>query len=100
MIRCDIRHLNWQRVINIQRSKYGKLFDVILIDPPWKLNVKVNYGLLTDDELVNSLPLFDLLDDDGLLFCWLVNAKLAFTLDWLRDLGFVLVDSLAWFKLT
>ena len=73
---------------------------MVLIDPPWKMNVKVDYDRLKDEELVNSLPLFKLLDDDGLLFIWLVNAKLAFTMDWLRDLGFVLVDTLAWFKLT
>ena len=57
IIRCDIKDLNWQRVMDIQLEKYGSLFDVILIDPPWKYHVETDYKLLEDKELAKNLPL-------------------------------------------
>jgi len=71
-----------------------------LIDPPWKIRVETDYDLLSDEQLLAHLPLNNLLNKDGLLFCWVVNQKISFTIKWLERLGFELVDTIAWVKLS
>ena len=56
------------------------IFDVILIDPPWKYHVETDYKLLEDKELAKNLPLEKLLDRDGFLYMWVVNAKIPFVM--------------------
>ena len=36
-----------------QLKSYQQLFDVVMIDPPWQICMKVPYGVLTNDDIVD-----------------------------------------------
>jgi len=66
---------------------------VITIDPPWQLSsanptrgVAIAYDTLNDKEIMN-LP-FDLIQEDGFLFIWVINAKYRFALDFFEKFNY------------
>ena len=68
-------------------------FDVIMMDPPWQLatanptrGVSLGYSQLTDHD-IRALPIPQL-QQNGLLFIWVINAKYKFTLDLFRSWGY------------
>jgi mRNA (2'-O-methyladenosine-N6-)-methyltransferase len=72
----------------------GRLFDVITIDPPWQLSsanptrgVAIAYDTLNDKEILNFLR-FDLVQTDGFLFIWVINAKYRFALEIFEKFGY------------
>lgn len=80
-------------------------FDVIMMDPPWQLatanptrGVALGYSQLTDRDIQN-LPI-PMLQKNGLLFIWVINAKYQFTLDLFEQWGYTLVDEIVWVKMT
>jgi len=38
-IEADVRKINWKHLGSIWNKKYGKLFTVIIMDPPWQVNL-------------------------------------------------------------
>jgi mRNA (2'-O-methyladenosine-N6-)-methyltransferase len=83
----------------------GRLFDVIMTDPPWQLatanptrGVAIGYDQLSDT-LIQKIP-FASLQDNGFLFMWVINAKYRFALSLLQDQGYELVDEITWVKQT
>lgn len=98
----------------MQKSLTGRLFDIITMDPPWQLSsanptrgVAIAYDTLNDAEILD-LPLH-LLQTDGFLFIWVINAKYRFALDLMLKFGYKyysfpnfhrLVDELTWVKQT
>ena len=83
---------------NVTTYDWGPLaaatqFDVIMMDPPWALatanptrGVALGYSQLTDADIL-ALPL-PLLQSDGFLFIWVINAKYKFTLDLFEEWGY------------
>lgn len=66
---------------------------MITIDPPWQLSsanptrgVAIAYDTLNDKEIMN-LP-FDLIQEDGFLFIWVINAKYRFALDFFEKFNY------------
>ena len=80
-LRADIRTFDWERLAKAQRELTGRLFDVIMMDPPWQLatanptrGVAIAYEQLGDD-VIRLMPL-DLIQTDGYLFLWVINILL------------------------
>lgn len=68
-------------------------FDVIMMDPPWQLatanptrGVALGYSQLTDAN-IQQLPV-NKLQDAGLLFIWVINAKYKFAVDLFKQWGY------------
>ena len=79
------------------------MFDVICMDPPWQLSsanptrgVAIAYDTLTDKEIM-ELP-YHLLQTDGFLMIWVINAKYRYALELFRTFGYSLVDEITWVK--
>jgi len=104
-IRADVRTFDFARLAAAQRELTGRLFDVIMTDPPWQLatanptrGVAIAYDQLSDN-LIRDIP-FPKLQDNGYLFIWVINAKYRFAMDLLERWGYELVDEIAWVKQT
>eukprot|EP00951_Prasinocladus_malaysianus_P031154 scaffold296999_cov35-Prasinocladus_malaysianus.AAC.1 len=75
------------------------------MDPPWQLatanptrGVALGYSQLTDADIEN-LPI-PKLQQNGLLFIWVINAKYKFCLDLFDKWGYTMVDEIVWVKMT
>lgn len=98
-IRADVRGFDWQAL--------GKQvqFDVIVMDPPWQLagsaptrGVALGYKQLHNKD-IEKIPI-PLLQTNGFLFIWVINARYAFALDLMEKWGYRFVDDIAWVKAT
>jgi N6-adenosine-specific RNA methylase IME4 len=72
-IEADVLQFNWPELSRIQQIKYGQLFTVILMDPPWKIRMGLRYPLLKITEIF-SLP-FHLLQDRGFVMIWVLASN-------------------------
>lgn len=102
-INCDLRYFTL--------SSLGK-FDVILIDPPWRViqsrpqeammfsntNFKLNYNTLSYEEIMDINV--GSLCDQGFCFMWVLNSSLQFGLNLLNHWGFSYIDKITWIKKT
>lgn len=77
---------------------------MITCDPPWQLStanptrgVAIAYKALTDEK-IKQLLRFDLLQKQGFLFIWVINAKYRFAIEMMDHYGYTLVDEIAWVK--
>ena len=100
-----MRTFDFGALASAQRRATGKLFDVIMTDPPWQLatanptrGVALGYQQLSDP-LIEEIP-FPSLQEDGLLFLWVINAKYKFALELMEKWGYTLVDEIVWVKRT
>jgi mRNA (2'-O-methyladenosine-N6-)-methyltransferase len=104
-ISADVRTYNFDKLIQAQTEVKGKLFDAIMMDPPWQLSgatptrgVTISYEALSD-QIIKNLPIVKL-QKQGLLFLWTINAKYRTSLQLLDDWGYRFVDEIAWVKKT
>jgi len=104
-IRADVRKFDFENLAKHQKRATGKMFDVIMTDPPWQLatsnptrGVAIGYEQLSDS-LIEDIP-FPSLQENGLLFIWVINAKYKFALELMEKWGYTLVDEIAWVKQT
>jgi mRNA m6A methyltransferase catalytic subunit len=104
-INADVRTYDFQGLIKAQLEVKSKLFDAIMMDPPWQLSgatptrgVTISYEALSD-QAIKSLPI-PKLQKHGLLFLWTINAKYRTSLQLLDDWGYKFVDEIAWVKKT
>jgi len=104
-IRADIRAFPFAELAMKQKELSGRLFDVIMTDPPWQLatanptrGVALGYSQLSDD-IITSLPI-QLLQDNGLLFIWVINAKYRLALQLLQKWGYRMIGDVSWVKQT
>lgn len=83
----------------------NQLFDVIMMDPPWKLSSSsplrgstISYSKLNDDDISNlNIPL---LQTDGFIFLWTINAKYTVALKMMINWGYEFYDEISWVKKT
>lgn len=86
--------------------KFGKrLFDVIMMDPPWKLStsnpsrgVMITYPSL-HDEVIEKIPV-EKLQNDGFIFVWAINNRMVVAAKMMKKWGYKIVDSITWVKST
>lgn len=102
---ADITAFHWNLLIKSQMTFGMRMFDVIMMDPPWKLStsqpsrgVAIQYNSLNDEE-IEKIPI-EKLQSEGFLLIWTINAKLALTVKLMKKWNYKIVDSLAWVKST
>lgn len=76
-----------------------------MMDPPWQLatsnptrGVALGYGQLIQKD-IKSLPI-NKLQENGLLFIWVINASFDFAVSLFSHWGYHIIDELTWIKLT
>lgn len=107
-IQADVLKFTWEDFIAAHRTFCnGRMFDCIVTDPPWTLatekstrGVALNYDQITDKLLLNAVPWSDLLNENGVIFMWVINAKLVWAVDWLEDQGLTVVECMTWLKMS
>jgi mRNA (2'-O-methyladenosine-N6-)-methyltransferase len=104
-INTNILKFGFDVLISKQLELTNRLFDVILMDPPWKLSsshptrgVAIAYDQLNDN-VIENLPI-PKLQTDGFIFIWTINAKYHFALDLLHKWGYKYCDEIIWVKQT
>jgi len=104
-IRADVRTFDFKRFATFVNEKRGHMFDIIMMDPPWKLTtsnptrgVCISYACLADSELLN-IPITEL-QTDGYLLIWVINSKMTLALEMFDQWGYDVVDSVDWVKMT
>ena len=102
---ADIQNFDWGKLKRDQMECGGRLFDVIMMDPPWQLSssqpsrgVAIGYSSLSDD-LISRIPI-RILQKEGFLFIWVINAKYGLALQLFEKWGYQLIDEIAWVKRT
>jgi mRNA (2'-O-methyladenosine-N6-)-methyltransferase len=112
-IRCNINEwvtngqINFINFAAIYLKLNGRLFDVIVTDPPWQLagenatrGVALNYDQMKDSDLLSSIPFFELMNPDAILFMWVINSRYVYALDYLTKMGFHPIETLTWAKIS
>ena len=102
---ADVTTFNWASLIKSQMNIGQRMFDVIMMDPPWKLStsqpsrgVAIQYDSLSDEN-IERIPI-EKLQHSGFLLIWTINAKLSITVKLLKRWNYKVVDSIAWVKST
>lgn len=83
----------WEKL----RVEFPTGFNVVVMDPPWAIKMKLPYPTLKDEEL-KVMPL-SRGAPSGFLFLWVVNEKLEFGLEMLAHFGYKYAETLTWVKL-
>ena len=96
-------NFNFDQLIKKQLEFAQSYFDVIMMDPPWKLStsqpsrgVAIQYESLSD-EWIERIPVGKL-QKNGVLIIWAINAKYVFTVKLMEQWGYKIVDSITWVK--
>jgi len=102
---ADVTTFNFDQLIKKQLEFTQSYFDVIMMDPPWKLStsqpsrgVAIQYDSLSD-EWIEKIPV-PKLQKNGVLIIWAINAKYSFTVKLMAEWGYTLVDSITCVKRT
>lgn len=102
---ADVRNFDFMHLVKVHQEIKGKLFDVIMMDPPWQLSganptrgVTISYEALPDPS-IKSLPI-PKLQENGLIFIWTINAKYRMSLQLLDAWGYKYIDEVVWIKKT
>jgi hypothetical protein len=96
-IKCDVRTFDWDDLGNVAQ------FDVIVMDPPWKIQspngcrcLELRYELLPFDYIAAmKIPA---IQKDGFLFLWVVVSMFDRATTMLADWGYRIVTDINWVK--
>lgn len=72
-------------------------FDVVLVDPPWHINMALPY-LTMEDTAVKDLG-FEHLQDQGIIFLWVTGRAMEVGRECLEHWGYSKVDEIVWVKI-
>ena len=104
-IQADVTHFEWADFVQQETQENGEIFDVIVMDPPWKIGqsnptqgIRLNYETLNDSAIA-KLPIQSL-QKNGLIFIWTINNKFKFTLQLLEQWGYKMIEDIVWVKTT
>ena len=102
---ADVQSFDFAKLARHQKALTGRLFDVVMMDPPWRLataqpsrGVAIGYSSLNDD-CIQNLPVATM-QDSGFLLIWVINAKYALACEMFDRWGYGLVDEIVWVKKT
>jgi len=98
-IECDIRKLDWSALRAIQWARHKRLFDVILMDPPWSVGEPLDYPVLPAAEIFRHIPL-NRLQTTGYVMVWVLVRTERATMQELERLGYEYKGRITWTKLT
>jgi mRNA m6A methyltransferase catalytic subunit len=90
-------------IMSIFTEVFGKKFDVIMMDPPWKVGARsrgidVIYKTLNNVEIANNLKLHEL-QTEGFCFVWVINQSEDFAMQWLTKCHYQIIDRIDWIKI-
>jgi len=98
-IKADVRTFDWERLGQICQ------FDVIVMDPPWKIQptnstrgVELGYEQMPQDEIA-GMPI-QLVQQNGFLFMWVVASHMPIGVSILQRWGYKIVGHLNWIKIS
>jgi len=101
----DVRTFDFPKFVATQTKCGGRLFDVIMMDPPWQLStshpsrgVAIAYDSLSDD-FIQQIPV-PKLQENGFIFIWAINAKYSVACRLMEKWGYKVVDEITWVKKT
>ena len=94
----DVMKIDWLKVAEVQFARHGCLFQVILMDPSWRIHLELDYPVLSDTAIF-SIPLH-LLQTDGYLLVWIVNQKEERVKALLKKQGYQYIDKITWLNRT
>jgi len=104
-IRADVRTFDFEQFGAFVKDTCGRKFDIIMMDPPWKLTtanptrgVCISYDCLSDNELLD-MPMKEL-QTDGFLLIWVINSKMMLAIDMFKKWGYKVADTISWTKMT
>lgn len=102
-VSADVTTFDFPKFASIYKNRTGSLFDVIMMDPPWRIassnptrGVTIAYDTLRDRQ-IKALDI-PCLQSEGFLFVWTVNSKLEFSLSLLAEWGYKFQDLVSWVK--
>eukprot|EP00826_Nyctotherus_ovalis_P037969 TRINITY_DN3513_c0_g1_i3.p1 TRINITY_DN3513_c0_g1~~TRINITY_DN3513_c0_g1_i3.p1 ORF type:complete len:189 (+),score=21.76 TRINITY_DN3513_c0_g1_i3:813-1379(+) len=85
------------------RRQTKHLFDVVMMDPPWKLSssdptrgVTIAYQTMTDAQ-ISSMDI-GCLQEHGYLFIWTINSKFTDSFRLMKGWGYEYCDEICWIK--
>jgi len=106
-VRANVLTFEWDKFIKDQKHLLGRGFDVIVTDPPWTLatekqtrGVALHYDQITDSKLINAVPWYDLASENAIVFMWVINAKMTYALNLLKEFGFNILENMTWVKMS
>lgn len=106
-VRANVLKFDWDQFCASQKKHGGRMFDVIVTDPPWTLatekstrGVALNYDQITDSVLLKAIPWASLLSENGIVFMWVINAKIVYALEFLKKQGFNILECMSWLKMS
>lgn len=81
-----------------------KRYATLLIDPPWDINQKGNYGAINHYDLmaldrIKAMPIKDLSEENSHCWLWVTNNTLRYGFDVLEEWGFTPRSVFTWIKL-
>ena len=104
-INCDLRYFNL--------NQFNGVFDVVLIDPPWKLksgqslNERTMFANCTFALPYQTLTNPEILDIDvgclskkGFIFLWTIKSQMEFAFSCMNAWGYTYIDVITWVKTT
>ncbi|KEJ82690.1 MT-A70 family protein [Oxytricha trifallax] len=95
----DVRDLEmWQQIAADAIERYKELYQVVLMDPAYRIKQSVPYPTLSDQEIL-ALPI-EVVQERGILILWFVNQKKDLAREFLRVHGYDEVEKGEWVKLT
>lgn len=103
---ADVTKFDFEFLMKKQLEVGQREFDVIMMDPPWRLStsqpsrgVAIQYSSLSD-EAIEQIPVPSL-QKEGFIFIWVINAKFQFTVNVMeKKWGYKVVDNINWVKKT
>ncbi len=86
------------------RTNTKKRYGTLLIDPPWDIQQRGNYGAIRHYDLmtldrIKAMPIQDLAADNSHCWLWVTNATLRHGFDVLEGWGFTPRSVFTWIKL-
>ncbi|KEJ83168.1 MT-A70 family protein [Oxytricha trifallax] len=95
----DVKNLRmWGQIEEDCHKANGRLYEVILMDPPWRLRQDLRYPTMSDQKILR-MPV-ELIQERGLIITWIVNQKKELARQFLKQHGYSKVDQGEWIILT
>ncbi|KEJ82589.1 MT-A70 family protein [Oxytricha trifallax] len=95
----DVTDLSmWEMIAQDCLNRYGRLYDVVMMDPAWRIKQALPYETISDQQFLD-MPI-NLVQERGILIIWVVNQKRELAQKFIKKHGYEEVDEGMWLKLT
>ncbi|KEJ82477.1 MT-A70 family protein [Oxytricha trifallax] len=88
----------WELIAKDAMQRYQQLYEVVLMDPAYRIKQGVPYETVSDEEIL-KMPI-ELVQERGILIMWFVNQKKDVARQFMKIHGYDEVEKGEWIKLT